>query len=168
MVEDPVRRQRYGFTPKEDGAIELALEVDPGGDVPPHLHPRQTERFEVLEGHMIFTRGRKKVRAGPGDAVEVTPGVRHAFRNPGPDTARLTVNVSPALDLQEFLEEMAALGRDRAYTRRGLPTSFGGLLRLAGIVWRHRENTVVLSPPPFLQSILIRPLARLAESRGIE
>ena len=50
MVEDPVRRQRYAFTPLEDGGVELDLEVDPGGDVPPHLHPRQTERFELLEG----------------------------------------------------------------------------------------------------------------------
>ena len=106
--------------------------------------------------------------AGPGDVVEVEPGVRHAFRNTGSETARLKVQVRPALDLQEFLEEMAALGRAGAYTRRGLPTSFGGLLRLARVVRRHRENTVVLSPPRFLQPVLLGPLARLAESRGIE
>lgn len=168
MVEDPVRRQRYGFTPKEGGALELALEVDAGGDAPPHLHPGQTERFELLEGNMIFTRGREKVSAAPGDVLEVPPGTRHAFRNPGPETARLRVEVEPAMDLQEFLEQMAALGRAGAYTQRGLPRSFGGLLRLARVTWSHRENTVVLSPPPFLQSIVLRPLARLAESRGIE
>jgi mannose-6-phosphate isomerase-like protein (cupin superfamily) len=165
VVEDPVRRQRYSFTPLEDGGLELAVEVDPGGDVPPHLHPRQTERFEVLSGEIAFTRGRERVSAGPGDVVEVPPGTRHAFRNRTSAKATMRVQVRPAYDLREFLEEMAALGRAGAYTRLGLPRSLSGLLGVSRTVMRHRRDTVVLFPPPRLQPLLLGPFARLAESR---
>ena len=57
-------------------AFDFALR--PGGAVPiPHVHPIQTERFEVVAGRMRFRVGLRTVIAGPGDVVEVRAR-RHA------------------------------------------------------------------------------------------
>ena len=80
-LENPVTGERFTFThtaASTDGellAFDFALR--PGGSVPiPHVHPIQTERFEVREGRMRFRVGLRTLIAGPGDVVEVAPGVR--------------------------------------------------------------------------------------------
>jgi hypothetical protein len=40
------------------------------------------------------------------------------------------------------------------------------LLQLSVLVWHHRETTLLLNPPPFLQPLLIAPFARLGARRG--
>src|ERR687895_716614 len=61
-LENPVTGERFTFTDTaattggELLAFDLALR--PGGAVPiPHVHPIQTERFEVVEGRMRFRLG---------------------------------------------------------------------------------------------------------------
>ena len=84
-LENPVTGERFTFTHTaattngELLAFDFALR--PGGAVPiPHVHPIQTERFEVTEGQMRFKVGLTTVVAGPGDVVEVEPGVRTRSR----------------------------------------------------------------------------------------
>src|SRR5215468_4286110 len=93
-LENPVTGERFTFThtaASTNGellAFELALR--PGGAVPiPHVHPIQTERFEVLQGRMKFRVGFKTVIAEAGDVVEVAPGVMHSFANAGDTEAKL-------------------------------------------------------------------------------
>ena len=171
-VEDPVGRQRLSFEAVEDenGTEVLLVEdwVEPGGDVPPHLHPEQEERFLVLEGEVTFTIGREKKRLLAGGTAIVPPGTRHAFRNTGDTTAHMRVRVRPARDLEDFLSDTAALGRDGYMTRLGrlrLPKRPGGLVKMAQLARRYRENTVILTPPLLVQRILGDPIARLAERR---
>ena len=85
-LENPVTGERFTFTHTASStggellAFELALR--PGGAVPiPHVHPIQTERFEVVEGRMRFRLGLRRRFAGTGDVVEVAPGVVHGFAN---------------------------------------------------------------------------------------
>src|SRR6187200_3452151 len=83
---NPVTGERFTFTHTagSTGGELLAFDfaLRPGGAVPlPHVHPIQTERFEVVDGLMSFRIGRRKVQGGPGDVVEVAPGVAHAFAN---------------------------------------------------------------------------------------
>ena len=96
---DPLRT--CGFEPvsgrrrRRAGTIRTAATTDgellafdfglrPGGAVPiPHVHPIQTERFEMLEGEMRFRVGLRTLVAGPGDVVEIAPGVAHSFANAG-------------------------------------------------------------------------------------
>src|SRR4029078_7389241 len=101
-LENPVTGERFTFThtaATTDGellAFDFALR--PGGAVPmPHVHPIQTERFEVLTGRMRFRVGLRSVVAEPGDVVEVAAGVAHSFANAGDAEARLRVEVRPAL-----------------------------------------------------------------------
>ena len=54
---------------------------DPGGGVPPHVHPRMEERFTVVEGRAEFLAGRRWAGADAGETVVVPAGTRHAYRN---------------------------------------------------------------------------------------
>jgi hypothetical protein len=133
--------------------------------VPGHFHPRQEERFEVLAGDVQFRVEGRPRRATRGDRLVVPPGVRHSFKNTGGSEARLAVEVEPALELQAFLEEAAALARAGKYTRRGIPKGLGAALELAELVERYREVTVMAFPPPPLHGVLVSPLARLERRR---
>src|SRR4051812_41157031 len=113
LVEDPALRQRYRFrrSTDPDGGQVLNIEVwvDPGGGVPPHVHPAMEERFEVLEGRAGFLAGRRWRTAGAGETVVVGPGVRHAYRNRGDEVAHLMCEARPPSSLQAFLEGAAEL-----------------------------------------------------------
>ena len=54
----------------------------------PHVHPRQTERLEVIEGTMNFTMNGQTRVLGPGEWVETPPGTaapaRRGRGRPGP------------------------------------------------------------------------------------
>ncbi|MGH3111910.1 MAG: cupin domain-containing protein [Gaiellaceae bacterium] len=64
--------------------VEVEVTVEAGGGVAAaHVHPFQSERFEILEGTFELRRGRRKVTATAGDVVTVEPGTVHSFRNVG-------------------------------------------------------------------------------------
>jgi quercetin dioxygenase-like cupin family protein len=135
-LENPVTGERFTFThtaASTDGevlAFDFALR--PGGAVPlPHVHPIQTERFEVTAGRMRFRVGLRTIVAGPGDVVEVAPGVVHSFANAGDEEARLRVEVRPALAMEEMFAEVVELARAGRMNRRGLPRNLRELARLA-------------------------------------
>lgn len=135
-LENPVTGERFTFVhtaASTDGellAFDFALR--PGGAVPlPHVHPIQTERFEVTAGRMRFRVGLRTIVAGPGDVVEVAPGVMHSFANAGDEEARLRVEVRPALAMEEMFAEVVELARAGRMNRRGLPRNLRELARLA-------------------------------------
>ena len=141
--------------------------VDPGGGVTPHIHPAMEERFTVVEGRASFLGGRRWQDAGPGETVVVPAGVRHAYRNRSDDVAHFVCEARPPSTLQEFLEEAAALSRAGKITRLAIPKP-RALLEAAAMAHRHREMAVLLFPPlppPWVQRLVIPPLARLWERR---
>jgi quercetin dioxygenase-like cupin family protein len=167
VVEDPVLKQRLGFQPTEDGkAVRVEMWVDPGGGVPPHIHPAMEERFEVLSGRMEFLAGRKWTSAGPGESATVPPGVRHAYRNRGDETAHAVCHATPPSSLQEFLENAAAMARAGKMTRGGFPTSPSALVEALGLLAGHQDMVVMtypLMPPLPVQRLLFR----LVGGRGL-
>ncbi len=172
VIEDPALRQKLSFwTDVEGGSEVLHVEmwVDPGGGVPPHIHPAMEERFEVLGGRPSFLAGRKWQEAGAGETVVVPAGTRHAYRNKGDEVAHVICHARPPSSLQGFLEDAAALGRAGKLTRQGLPKSFGALLQAAVMIEAYSDMVVLLfppAPPPIIQRIVMPPLARLGERRG--
>ena len=48
-VRDPVHGARYSFEPDGENLI-VDCWIEPGGKLPEHLHPRQEERWSVIEG----------------------------------------------------------------------------------------------------------------------
>jgi quercetin dioxygenase-like cupin family protein len=157
---NPVTGERFTFThtaASTDGellAFDFALR--PGGAVPiPHVHPVQTERFEVLAGRMRFRIGLRARMAGPGDVVEVAPGVAHGFANAGPDEARLHVEVRPALAMERMFADVVAMAKAGRMTRRGLPRN---PLELAVLARRYDREAHAPLLTVGLQRLLLAPL----------
>jgi quercetin dioxygenase-like cupin family protein len=166
-LENPVTGERFTFTDTAattDGellAFDFALR--PGGAVPiPHVHPIQTERFEVVEGRMRFRVGLRTFVAEPGDVVEVEPGVMHSFANAGEDEARLRVEVRPALAMEDMFAEVIAMAQAGRMNRRGMPRK---LTDLATLARRYDQE----AHAPFLsvgvQRFLLAPLVALGRRR---
>ena len=166
-LENPITGERFTFTHTAAStggellAFDLALR--PGGAVPiAHVHPIQTERFEVVAGRMRFRIGLRTRIAGPGDVVEVAPGVAHAFANAGQDEARVRVEVRPALAMEAMLADVVALARAGRMTRRGLPRSPLDLALLARTYDREAHAPVVGLA---VQRLLLAPLVVAARRR---
>ena len=169
-VENPVTGERFTFThtaASTDGellAFDFALR--PGGSVPiPHVHPVQTERFEVTAGTMRFRVGLRTVIAEAGDVVEVEPGVMHSFANDGEDEARLRVEVRPALAMEEMFADVIEMAEAGRMTRRGLPRN---LLDLAVLARTYDAEAHAPLLGVRLQRILLAPLVWLARARGAD
>lgn len=174
IVHDPVLRHRLRFedTTDEHGAPAVLCEmwVDPGGGVPPHVHPRMEERFTVVEGRAEFLAGRRWIGAGAGETVVVPPGTRHAYRNRGDVVAHVRcIATPPDPGLAGFLTEAAAMARAGHITKHGIPKGIAGWLQGAAMIDRYRDMVVMgfpPLPPPAIQRLVIPPLARFARRRG--
>jgi quercetin dioxygenase-like cupin family protein len=159
-LANPITGERFTFTDTaattngELLAFDLALR--PGGAVPiAHVHPIQTERFEVIEGQMRFRIGYRTRLAGPGDVVEVAPGVIHAFANAGEEEARLHVQVRPALAMEQMLAEVVALAEAGRMTERGMPRN---LLDLAVLARKYDQEAHAPYLSVGVQRMLLAPL----------
>jgi quercetin dioxygenase-like cupin family protein len=166
-LENPVTGERFTFTrtAANTGGELLAFdfELRPGGAVPiPHVHPIQTERFEVVDGLMSFRVGLRKIQAGPGDVVEVAPGVAHSFANAGEDEAHLRVEVRPALAMEEMFAEVVAMARAGRMSRRGMPRN---LLELAVLARKYDQEAHAPLLSVRLQRLLLAPLLFVARHR---
>jgi quercetin dioxygenase-like cupin family protein len=163
-LENPVTGERFTFThtaATTDGellAFDFALR--PGGAVPmPHVHPIQTERFEVVAGRMRFRVGLRTRIAEPGDVVEIAPGIMHSFANAGDDEARLRIEVRPALNMEQMFAEVVEMAQAGRMGRRGLPHSPFALASLARRYARVAHAPLLTAG---LQRVLLAPLAALA------
>jgi mannose-6-phosphate isomerase-like protein (cupin superfamily) len=109
-LEGPGLRLRLVKTGAETGGELLEMEAAYSGEgqMPPvHLHPRQVERFEVLEGTMHAIVGDTEARYEAGQVFEVPAATPHQMAADGP--ARVRWEVRPALRTAEFFEGLYAL-----------------------------------------------------------
>lgn len=91
------------------GALTALENVVPAGQGPPrHIHDAQDESWWVLEGAVRFVLDDRSATASEGTFVWVGRGVEHAFRNDGPDAARLLVLFTPG-GVEPFFDGLAAL-----------------------------------------------------------
>jgi hypothetical protein len=78
------------------------------GMPPEHLHPRQAERFEILEGSMRAIVGGEERVFEAGESFEVPVGTPHQMAAEGP--TRMKWEVQPALRTAEFFERLYGSG----------------------------------------------------------
>jgi len=166
-VENPVTGERFTFThtAASTGGELLAFDfaLRPGGAVPmPHVHPVQTERFEVVSGQMRFRVGLKTILAGPGDVLVVEPGVAHSFANAGTEQADLRVEVRPALAMEDMFADVVELAQAGGLTKRGMPRN---LLSLALLARTYDQEAHAPLIGLHLQRALLAPLVALARLR---
>ena len=167
-IENPLSGERITF--RKTGAdtngelLAFDLELSPDGHVPGmHVHPTQEERFEVVSGTMHFRKGLKKVTAKAGDVVVVPPGTAHKFANGGDETARVRVEVRPALRMENLFETAVELAEDGRTNRKGMPKP----LDLALFVREFSDEVQGAFPPVWVQRLTLAPVAWLARKRGL-
>jgi quercetin dioxygenase-like cupin family protein len=164
-LENPVTGETLVFhrTSRETGGEAVLVEtiVRPNGFVAAaHVHPYQSERFEILQGRLGLRVGDQELLAEPGDVATVAPGTPHRFWNAGEDDARFLCEVRPALGFESLIETMFTLTAEGKTNRRGMPNP----LRLAVIAKAHFDTVRLPAPPAFLQRtglLLAAPLGRL-------
>jgi len=152
-------------TATDASALDWELVLAPGGRVPSrHAHPGQEERFTVLEGRMRFRIGGRRITAGPGQTVTVSPGTVHHFANASDRPARIAVRTSPALGMRALLETAAALAQEQHAKARRLPSPVD-----LALFMRDFEHEV---RAPYLPSALVRAVTRpavwLARRAGLD
>jgi quercetin dioxygenase-like cupin family protein len=151
-LENPVTGEALIFhrTSRETRGEAVLVEtiVRPGGFVASaHVHPHQTERFEVLEGRLGLRVGDRELVAGPGEVASVEPGTPHRFWNAGEGEARFLCEVRPALEFESLIETMFGLAAEGKTNRKGMPNP----LRLAVIARAHFDTVRLPFPPAWLQ-----------------
>jgi quercetin dioxygenase-like cupin family protein len=80
----------------------------PGGGPPPHIHHREDETFQVLEGEYEFTCGGKTFTAQKGTTLFAPRGIPHHYRYAGKTPGRLMCVITPA-GFEGFFEEIGVL-----------------------------------------------------------
>lgn len=168
-IENPVTGEivRFRRTAAETGGelVEIEATVQPGGGVAAaHVHPYQSERFEILEGTLEFRHGRRKLTATAGDVVTVEAGTVHSFRNVGDGAASFVCEIRPALQFERFIETMFGLAAAGKTNRKGMPSP----LRLAVIGDAHFDDLRLPYAPAFAQKAALRAGAALGRLAGFE
>jgi len=166
-LDNPVSGERFIFrktaADTSGELLEFDLVLQPDGKVPgKHVHPKQEERFEVLEGTMQFKLGRKTIVAKAGDVVTVPAGKSHKFQNGGATPAHVRVQVTPALKMEELFETVSELAAEGKVLKSGMPKP----LELALFVREYKDEVQAPFPPAALQRASLSPLAAIAKARG--
>ncbi len=151
-LENPITGERLTFvrTSRETGgeAVVVDATVAPNGAVAAaHVHPFQTERFEIRSGTARFKLGRDEIEAKAGDVVTVEPGTPHKFWNAGEEHVRFVTEIRPALGFEQLIETMFSLAAAGKTNRKGMPNP----LHLAVIARAHFDDVRLPFPPAFLQ-----------------
>jgi quercetin dioxygenase-like cupin family protein len=113
MLHDPFTGQHLRFrrTGRQTGGQLLEAEVllDPGGRVPRHLHLRQDERVEVLEGALSIQLGGEQRRLTKGESIEVPRRTLHHVRNTHEGRTRFLLQVRPARRMEAAMRAIFAV-----------------------------------------------------------
>jgi hypothetical protein len=161
-VEDPIHRVSYSFR-HEGSDLWVYSWLEDGGHLPEHYHPSLEERWETLGGSARVKLDGTWRDLVPADGpILVARGARHELKNESGRLARLRTRVTPAGRLEEFLTESAHAAREGLYNARNMPTGFRGATWIADFALRFRDETVMTSPPPALQRLVLPLLARFA------
>lgn len=114
-----------------DELLEMEAHYPGQGDLPPpHLHPRQVERFTVIAGAIRAVIDGEERRFSAGETFEVGAGSVHQMGGDGPADFRWEVR--PALRTAEFFETL--------YTGAAADDP-------AGFLERYSEEFQLASPP---------------------
>lgn len=133
---NPATGERLIFIHTTAGTRGEMLEVEsiwerPGDPPPEHLHPHQTERFQVLEGRVAARIDGSDRTLQPGETFELAPGMPHTMWNPGPGPARAIWQTQPALGTEAFFAAMWGLAQTGQVNAKGRPPLRLGLRLVA-------------------------------------
>lgn len=120
---------------------------------PVHCHPKQTERFQIMEGSVLFTVSGADRILRAGDELEILPGIYHCAYNPDAVPALVLWETRPALRTAEFFQALGRAGRGRARPP---------LTEAAAILREYNQEFRPAKPPLWLQPLVFGCLAAFA------
>jgi quercetin dioxygenase-like cupin family protein len=145
--------------------VLIELSADPDAFVAAaHVHPAQTETFEVLEGTLAAKVDGTKHTAQAGDVLVVEAGQAHKWWNAGDSRLVFRCEIRPALQFESLIETMFLLAVDGKTNKKGLPNPF----RLAVIARAHLDTVVLPFPPVWAQKAALAVGAPLGKLAGYE
>jgi mannose-6-phosphate isomerase-like protein (cupin superfamily) len=167
VIRNPVTGETVTFlvTASDSGGslLELEMEADPrAAGATTHVHPRITERYEMLEGRLRVTLEGVETVVAAGQRLVIPPRTAHSFRNADDAPARVRVRFEPAGRFEEFMETIYALAAEGKTNARSRPR----LLQAALIGQRHLDDIALARPPVLVQRLLYTLLAPIARARG--
>jgi mannose-6-phosphate isomerase-like protein (cupin superfamily) len=167
VIRNPVTGETVTFlvTAADSGGelLELEMEADPRAPgATTHIHPRITERYELLEGRLHVKLEGTETVVSAGQRLEIRPRTAHSFRNADDAPAKVRVRFEPAGRFEDFMETIYALASEGKTNARSRPKLLQGAL----IGRRHIDDIALARPPVFLQRLLYAVLAPLARARG--
>lgn len=80
----------------------------PGAGPPPHIHHREDETFQILEGEYEFSIAGKTITAQKGTTLFAPRGIPHTYRHVGKTPGRLMTVITPA-GFEGFFEEIGEM-----------------------------------------------------------
>jgi hypothetical protein len=161
-IHDPIHHASYRFE-REGANLWVYTWLGDGGHLPEHFHPSTEERWEALDGTARLKLAGVWRDLAPADGpVLVAPNVRHELANRSGREVSLRTEVIPGGRLDELLTESAWGAREGLYNARNLPTSVRGAVWVAALAQRFRDETVMCSPPPAVQRLVLPLVARFA------
>ena len=143
--------------------VLIELRADPHALVAAaHVHPAQTETFEVVEGTLGVKVAGRATEATAGDVLIVEPGQSHKWWNAGDSPLVFRCRIEPALRFESLIETMFALAADGKTNKRGMPNP----LRLAVIANAHLDTVVLPFPPVWIQKAALALGAPMGRALG--
>lgn len=167
IIKNPVTDERIKFlderTPEGDEVLRFEFwgkphNVGPGA----HVHPKQEEYFEVLDGILSAHVGKKDITLGKGDSMTVPPGTPHTWWNSSDHELHGYVELRPSLDMHDEFEALFALGRAGKTDEHGIPN----LLQTAVLLDRYPDTIYKAGVPIILQKFGIKMLAPIGRLLG--
>jgi quercetin dioxygenase-like cupin family protein len=159
--QDLVFRRTTAQTGGELLEVEAAWAPDSAEPVE-HFHPRQEERFRVLEGTLTVRLEGDVRELRAGDELVVPAGARHAMWNSGAGRARASWETRPALRTEAFFEAVWGLASAGKVDAKGAP----GPLQGAVLMREYRDEFRLASPPAPVQAVAFRVLAPIGRLLG--
>ncbi|MEA2448692.1 MAG: hypothetical protein QOG63_624 [Thermoleophilaceae bacterium] len=126
----------------------------------PHVHTRQAERLEVVEGALDLKVDGRSHLLGPGEALEVPPGAVHRQRSGGSGPGRVRIQERPAGTTEAFLRRLAEMSAAGEF----LPGGFPRPLAAARLVRDFGDDGHAAKPSLRVQKALAGRLLRVASS----
>jgi quercetin dioxygenase-like cupin family protein len=94
--------------------VGMTFTLPPGSAAPPpHVHPTQTEEYEVVEGELDLMVDAEWSTLRAGESASVPPGVLHTFKNRSEATVLVGNVHRPALRFEDYIEHIYRLLQSR-------------------------------------------------------
>lgn len=171
IISNPVTKE-YGallnFTNADGKQISKGLGIIPPGSLgpPKHIHPQYDETFTVIEGSFLFFLNNKTSTVKEGETLTVKKGTAHTFKPA--DNSKVSafiLEANPPGKLNEVIRTIWGLAHDGKTKPNGQPSEF---LQGIAIGCELEQDTLFVSPPPFIQKTFFKLFGKMAAKKGFK